>query len=96
MIKKYGNSVQILLVIRKVLKILLNFAFSLVLVIFFTVQQHPAVVAHHFGTESALTPALHYNNVLLKPFTMLVTDVSEVFWEEIEVGVEEIKFQGHS
>lgn len=31
--------------------------------------------------QSTFIPALHYGSVLLKPVTVLVTDVSEVIWE---------------
>ena len=56
-------------------------------------QGHPAEVPHHAEVSLALVFALHFSNILLEPFSMLITHCSEVRREEVEVGVEKVNFE---
>ena len=43
----------------------------------------------------ALVPLFQSQNILVKSFTVFVTDVAEIFWEKIQVGLQKVDFQTH-
>ena len=49
--------------------------------------QAPAVVCHHVSVIPSLVKLFHPFNVLMKPFTLLIRDVSEVYWKFIQVAM---------
>jgi len=57
--------------------------------------QCPAIVCQHTWGPLALVPLLHSQNVLVKSFTVLITDFAEIFWEEIQVWIQKVDFQTH-
>ena len=57
--------------------------------------QCPAIVCHHTWGPLVLVPLFHSQNVLVKSFTMFVTDFAEIFREEFQVGLQKVDFQTH-
>ena len=57
--------------------------------------QCPAIVCQHTWGPLALVPLFHSQNVLVKSFTMFVTDFTKIFWEKIQVGLRKVDFQSH-
>jgi len=43
--------------------------------------------------STCLVPFFHSPNVLVKYFTMFVTDFAEIFWEKIDVGLQKVDFR---
>lgn len=71
---------------HEVLKVFLNFILSLVPFALFSLQR-PTIVAHNVSTELSLMSALHYGDILVKSFTVFITNVSKVIWEESNMRV---------
>ena len=49
--------------------------------------QDPAVVCHHVSVIPSLVKLFHPFNVLMKQFSLLIRDVSKVYWEFIQVAM---------
>ena len=57
--------------------------------------QCPAIVCEHTWGPLAMVLLYHSQNVLVKSFTVFVTDFAEIFWEKIQVGLQKVDFQNH-
>lgn len=53
------------------------------------------VTSQHSWTPFTLMCFLHGWNILMKTFTILVTDFPEIFEEKVQMGTEKINFQLH-
>ena len=60
-----------------------------------TSLQCPAIVYQHIWDPLALVPLFHSQNVLVKSFTVFITDFADIFWEKIQVGLQKVDFQTH-
>jgi len=57
--------------------------------------QRPEIVCERAWGPLALLPLYHSHNVLVKSFTVFVTDFAEIFWENIQVWLQRVDFQTH-
>ena len=57
----------------------------------FSVQEYSASILEVL----ALVLLFHSHNVLVKSFTVSVTDVAKIFWEKVQVGLRKVDFQTH-
>jgi len=55
----------------------------------------PAAVCQHTWGPLALVPLFHSHNVLVKSFTVFVTDFAEIFWEKIQMWPQKVDFRTH-
>ena len=55
----------------------------------------PAVITHHVWVEPALIPCFHDRNVLVEPFAMFITYLTQIRWEEIKMRMQEVHFKRH-
>ena len=69
--------------------------FSSVIGVRYILLQCPAIVCQHTWGPLALLPLFLSQNVLVKSFTTFITDFAEIFWEQIQVGLQKVDFQTH-
>ena len=51
----------------------------------YTPLHFPTIVCQHTWGPLALAPLFHSHNVLVKFFTVFITDFAKIFWEKIQV-----------
>ena len=68
---------------------------SLVFGVRYVPLQCPAIVCQHTWVPFVLVPLFHNYNVLVKYFTVFVTDFVEIFWQNIQVCLQKVDFQTH-
>jgi len=57
---------------------------------FITSHQIPDIIAHHWSIPASLISLFHDFYVLVKAFTMLLTDITHIVTEEIQMWVKEM------
>lgn len=53
----------------------------------------PNIIAHHVFIPESLVASLHGFHLLVKTFTVFVTDIAKVRGEKIQVGIQEVHLQ---
>ncbi|GBN17356.1 hypothetical protein AVEN_69372-1 [Araneus ventricosus] len=66
------------------------FGLSLVMDLEIISDERPTVVSQHCRGPIPLVPFFHVGNVLIKTFTVLITDIPAVIREEIQVEVQKV------
>jgi hypothetical protein len=57
--------------------------------------QHPTVVFHHVHSSSTLVSLFHFPYVLVKFFTMFLTNTTEILWKVVYVRMQEVQLCTH-
>ena len=57
--------------------------------------QCPATVCQNTWGPLALVPLFCSYNILVKTFTVFVTEFAEIFWEKIQMWLQKVDFQSH-
>ena len=73
----------------------LSFGFPLVREFWSISTQKPAVIRKHWFIPAVLISPFHHRNILMEPFSVLITDSSITIWEKIGVGVGKMDFEGY-
>jgi len=58
--------------------------------------QCPAILCQHNWSPLDLVALFHSQNILVKSFTVFVTDFPENFWEKLQVEHQKVDFQNHN
>ena len=54
--------------------------------------QCPLIFCQYTWGPLALVPLFHSHNVLVKSFTVFITDFAEIFWEKIQLWLQKVGF----
>lgn len=69
-----------------------SFFYDVVLCIQYITQEYPVEVLYHAVVLLALVVSFHLTNILVEPFSIVITHCSEVQMEEVSCGSGESEF----